>query len=120
MALTPYTGTFGTAELRHLLRRTLFGASNADLNAFNGQSVTQVVNALLTASTSAPAPPLNAYQSATNVDPDCGLGSTWVNGTTLNDNLPSGIAYERYQSLRKWWLGNMINQPRTIEQKMIF
>ena len=120
MALTPYTGSFGTTELRHLLRRTLFGASNADLNAFSGQSVTQVVGALLTASTSAPAPPLNAYQSATNVDPDCSLGSTWVNGTTLNDNLPSGIAYERYQSLRKWWIGNMINQPRTIEQKMIF
>ncbi len=119
MALTPYTGSFGTPELRHLLRRTLFGCSNADLAAFSGQSLSQVVTSLLNVPTAASAPPLNAYQ-AFQVDPDCGLGATWINGTTLNSALSGSLVYERYKSLRSWWIGNIINQDRTIAQKMLF
>ena len=46
MPLTPYTGPFGAPELKHLLRRSLFGAAPADLVHFAGQSLVQVAEAL--------------------------------------------------------------------------
>ena len=45
--LQPFTGSFGTPELRHLLRRTLFGATKADMAFFSGKSMVQVVDELL-------------------------------------------------------------------------
>ena len=58
--LNPYTGTFGTTELTHLLRRTLFGVTKADLAHFAGMTLSQVLSELLTLSAT-PQPPLNAY-----------------------------------------------------------
>ena len=46
MPLTPYAGPFGRPELIHLLRRTLFGVSPADLAHFNGMTLQQVVDEL--------------------------------------------------------------------------
>ena len=59
MPLQPYTGTFGTVELRHLLRRTLFGATTADMAHFAGMSLTQVVDELLTFNNNT-SPPIKA------------------------------------------------------------
>ncbi|MFM2306351.1 MAG: hypothetical protein RLZZ367_1020, partial [Bacteroidota bacterium] len=39
--LNEYTGTFGDAQLAHLLRRTLFGVTKADMTAFSGMSLAQ-------------------------------------------------------------------------------
>ncbi|MCU0326343.1 MAG: DUF1800 domain-containing protein [Spirosomaceae bacterium] len=47
MPLQPYTGTFGTAELQHLLRRTLFGYTKDDINYFSGKKLSEVVDHLL-------------------------------------------------------------------------
>ena len=47
-------------ELLHLLRRTLFGVAPADLAHFNGMTLQQVVDELLTFSTVVP-PPVKAY-----------------------------------------------------------
>ena len=46
--LTEYSGVFGTAQLSHLLRRTMFGLTSADLNFFAGQTLDQVLATLLT------------------------------------------------------------------------
>ncbi len=62
MAITPYTGTFGRPELQHLLRRTMFGCTPADLTHFNGMSLTQVVDELLTF-TNNTLPPVKAYSA---------------------------------------------------------
>jgi len=47
MAIEVYSGNFGTKELNHLLKRTLFGAKRSDINSLVGQSVSQVVDLLL-------------------------------------------------------------------------
>ena len=110
--LAPYTGTFGKKELIHLLKRTMLGVSQDDINHFAGMSLQQVVTALLTQGP-APSPPVKHY-SNTNDNATVALGQTWVNAA-FDGNLlvPRGI------SLKAWWMGQMINQPRTIEEKMV-
>ena len=111
--LDPYTGTFSQAQLMHLLRRTLFGVTQADLAYFNGMTLAQVVAELLTLAP-APAPPINAYNNTNFTDPDVPSGQTWVNAT-----YQSGTAdgYRRL-SLKAWWVGLMLNQNRSITEKM--
>ena len=38
--IAEYKGTFGDAELIHLLRRSLFGVSMADIKKFKGKTLT--------------------------------------------------------------------------------
>ncbi|MBK6369963.1 MAG: hypothetical protein IPF64_09095 [Flavobacteriales bacterium] len=69
MPVTPYTGTFGREELKHLLRRSLFGATNADLATYAGQTLAQVVDALLNVDTNQ-APPMQNYWRLNGNTPD--------------------------------------------------
>ncbi len=89
MPVTPYTGTFGRAELKHLLKRTLFGATNADLTFFEGASLGAVVDALLDC-TNDTTPPVKTYwglngntRDPSLVDAEVPWGTTWIN--TVND-----------------------------------
>jgi uncharacterized protein (DUF1800 family) len=115
--LQPFTGSFGSAELRHLLRRTLFGATKDDMAYFSGKSVAQVVYELLNPVAPLPAPPVKEYVvAATTLVPDTNIaaGSTWV-GDINNDGTIAGY---RRSSFKKWWVGNLINQDRSIREKM--
>jgi len=76
--IAEYTGTFGDAELMHLLRRSLFGVSMGDIKKFKGKTLTQVVDTLLTPAVTQPNPPVNYYGNQVN-DPNVPYGSTWVN-----------------------------------------
>lgn len=109
MPITPYTGTFGTTQLRHLLRRTLFGVTKADLAAFSGQTMAQVVSGLLNPATPNPLPPVVDYTG----DPNITQGTTWVDGPSDNN-----YQSQRQQSIRGWWIGLMVNQNRDILEKM--
>lgn len=115
--LQPFTGSFGNPELRHLLRRTLFGATKSDISYFSGKSMVQVVDELLNPTAALPAPPVKEYVvAATTLVPDNNIaaGSTWVEDIN-NDGT---IASYRRASFKKWWIGNMINQDRSIREKM--
>ena len=122
MPVTPYNGTFGREELQHLLRRTMFGATNADLAHFNGQSLAQVVDALLntTVPTSAP---LKNYWALNNgvrdpnaMDPAVAFGQTWVNTPNTVAAVDANVG--RMYSYISWTVGQMIHQDRTIHEKM--
>jgi hypothetical protein len=79
--LQPFTGSFGNSELRHLLRRTLFGVTKADMTYFSGKSMVQVVDELLNPTAPLPAPPVKEYVvAATTLVPDNKIvaGITWV------------------------------------------
>ncbi len=108
--LEPFTGTFGTDQLLHLLRRTLFGPTRATLDLFSGQPVGQVVDQLL----AAPPPETSLPEiSAAATGETTPIGSTWINATT-NDNTGGRIA-----SLKAWWLGLMLNQQPSLREKMV-
>ncbi|MDX9751417.1 MAG: DUF1800 domain-containing protein [Flavobacteriales bacterium] len=123
MPLTPYTGPFGTAELRHLLRRTLFGCNNADLAHFAGQSLQQTVDALLTFGPG-PAPTVKNYWLDAGAGPDPTLidgavpfGSTWVDTPRDPDEEPA-VSQKRIESFVAWRAGLLVQQDRTLREKM--
>ena len=116
--LTPYTGTFGTNEVIHLLKRTMFGAPKPDVDYFKTKTLSQAVNELLTVPASSPAPPVKNYANPIDpLDADTGIaaGTTWVN-TNTNDGT---VNSQRITSFKSWWMALMINQDRNILEKMV-
>ncbi len=112
MPLTPYTGTWGSTQIAHLLRRTTFGVKKDDISFFSAMTMNQMVNQLLAVPTTTPSPPLNDY-SAHAADAAVPAGQTWVN-SPHNDSLN----YWRNRSLRAWWMGQLVNSNRSIVEKM--
>jgi uncharacterized protein (DUF1800 family) len=124
MPVVPYTGPFGKPELRHLLRRTLFGCSNADLAHFDGQSLDQVVDSLLDF-TNDTTPPLKNYWVNAGGGPDPSLidgtvpfGTTWVN-TPRDPAQEPLVTQKRIESFVAWRTGLLVHQDRTLREKMV-
>lgn len=141
--LSPYTGTFGRDELLHLLKRTLYGVRKEDVDYFSGQSLSAVLNELLSNfPTTLPSTPLNDYnspQDATYPDPEhvatidwMGVpqGQTWVNnpcnqnvvmsdGTTKNIFAVTMDNFARDLTVKKWNMGLAINQSRSVYEKLV-
>ncbi len=114
--LNPYTGTLGTAELVHLLKRTMFGAAKADIDYFKSKSLSSIVDELLLPTASLPSPPVKDYDPTGALVPDTSIapGTTWVN----DPNTDGTITSRRRASFKKWWTGLMINQDRSIREKI--
>jgi uncharacterized protein (DUF1800 family) len=110
--LTPYAGAWTLAEVKHLLRRTMFGSPKADADYFVSAGLNATIAELLTDPGSAPAPPLWTYDANYN-DPNVAQGQTWV--AAPYDNSANGY---RMKSFKAWWTGLMINQSRTLVEKM--
>lgn len=124
MPITPYTGPFGRQQLLHLLRRSLVGVTPADIAHFEGMTLNQVVDQLLTFSTAAD-PPLKTYwvNSGGNpnpggVDPLVPFGSTWVD-TPRDMNASPNVAPYRNHSFLNWWVGNLLTQDRNLREKLV-
>lgn len=114
----PYAGTWNRSQVIHLLKRTMFGASPADINYFLSKGMNASVDELLTAG-NLPAPPVKNYANAATTpatDPDMALaaGTTWVD-TTTSDGTVQG---NRVNSFRSWWMGQLHEQGRSIREKM--
>ena len=117
--LAAYKGTWTENEVIHLLKRTMFGASRADINYFKTRSFIQSVDELLNPVAPLPDPPVKEYVTPTNAttpDPNIALGSIWV----LDPNNDGTVNSLRRASFKKWWMGVMINQDRSIREKMTF
>lgn len=123
--LEPYDGAWTYNEAAHLLKRTMFGAKKEDVDHFLTLSASDAVDELLS-STRTVTPPVRDYgiiedpQGAVD-DPGAAIGQTWVNNFNSIDNVNnrSIINAQRIESLRKWWAGLIVNQQRTIEEKMV-
>jgi uncharacterized protein (DUF1800 family) len=118
--INPYTGTWGKNEIIHLLKRTMFGAKKADVDYFATRTMNQTVDELLNPTAAAPAPPIKEYVTSTTLgvvaDPLILQGTTWVNDINSDGTVQS----QRRTSYKKWWTGVLINQDRSIREKMIF
>ncbi|MCF8339570.1 MAG: DUF1800 domain-containing protein [Chitinophagaceae bacterium] len=116
--LKPYSGSWTPNEVSHLLKRTMFGATLQDVNYFLKKTVSASVDELLNPSTPLPAAPLKNYVNDTIVatDPEYTVanGATWVNTYTADGTANS----RRLNSLRSWWMGLIINQDRSIREKL--
>jgi uncharacterized protein (DUF1800 family) len=118
--LNPYNGAWTNNEIIHLLKRTCFGAKKKDVDYFATRTMNQSVDELLTPTASNPAPPVKEYVTTTQggSTPDANIvqGTTWVNDLNSDGTVQS----QRRASYKKWWTGVMINQDRSIREKMIF
>jgi hypothetical protein len=113
MALSVYSGSFGTKELTHLLKRCLFGVKRADINSLAGRSLNEVVDYLLQ-DLPQPIPPINNYNDANFTDPIVTAGSIWINA--VYDGNANG---RRITSFKSWWLGQMLIQQVSLREKMV-
>ena len=113
--INEYKGVWGTAQITHLLKRTMFGAKPDDITYFKNKSLSQTVDELLQVQPT-PIPPLNYYDTADYKDPQgIKLGETWVN-TFYGDGT---VNSKRNASYKYWWVMQMANQKRSIQEKMI-
>ena len=117
--INTYTGPWSEQEVVHLLKRTMFGAKKADVDYFKGLSMSQAVDQLLNPTAPNPTPPVKEYVTSTtpgvNADANILQGTTWVNDINSDGTVQS----QRRASYKKWLTGTMINQDRSIREKMI-
>jgi len=118
--INPYNGPWTTNEVVHLLKRTMFGAKKADVDYFANRTMNQAVDELLTPTAPGPASPVKEYVTTTQggSKPDTNIlqGTTWVNDLNSDGTVQS----QRRASYKKWWTGVLLNQDRSIREKMIF
>lgn len=112
--INPYAGPWTRNEVAHLLKRTMFGSTKADIDYFLSKTVSLAVDELLNPTAVLPSPPINDYNSTTYTDAVVPAGQTWINNPTTDGTLNN---YRR-ASFKKWWTGVMINQDRSIREKM--
>ena len=110
--LQQFAAAWDESTLRHLLRRTLFGFKQEDINAWKGKSMVEVVQ-LLVSPSPVPLPPVNNYNDTSFSDPTVPAGQTWVNAPY--DGNANG---RRNSSLKSWWIGNLIQQTSSVHEKM--
>lgn len=110
--LSAYNGAWGSNEIIHLLKRTMFGAKKVDLDHFKSKSLAQTVDELLTPLPFKNDPPINDYDTVGNFAVP--LGKTWL-------NVPYNEKEDGYRvvSFRKWTMQVFLNQDRSIREKML-
>lgn len=121
--ITPYTGAWTENEVMHLLKRLCFGAPREQVVIFTGLTYEQAIDQLLnTVSTVASVgEPVKVYStdivSTPATDPDwaVAVGRLWINTPTNSGS----VNYFRRESVKAWWFNTIINQPNSIEEKMI-
>jgi uncharacterized protein (DUF1800 family) len=115
--INTYTGSWTEQEVIHLLKRTMFGAKPADISYFKTMTMSQAVDELLAPTAPNPTPPVKEYVTSTQPGtPDANIaqGTTWVNDINNDGTVQS----QRRGSYKKWWTGVMINQDRSIREKL--
>ena len=112
-SIANYSGAWGETQVKHLLRRTLFGFDRSDIAFFKSMSMSDAVDYLLNIPSAQPSPPVNGYNTQSSIDPDIASGATWVNGPDNND-----FTSKRRASLYAWSMKQVLNPDRHIREKM--
>lgn len=110
-----YTGTWGDAQVKHLLRRALFGFTKDDISFFKAMTMSDAVDYIMNIPSTQPSPPVNGYNTVNAIDPDISAGATWVNGPENTDFIT-----QRRNSLYAWSMQNILAPDRHIREKMSF
>jgi uncharacterized protein (DUF1800 family) len=114
-SLKKYHGKWNKQQATHLLKRTMFGAKKEDIDYFASKSLRHSIDELIDTVAETPAPPLNHYADDKFTDPDVVFGETWIKAAKQQ----GGSGGRRKNSLKAWWIGLMLNQNRSIQEKMV-
>ena len=113
--LKKYKGRWTEEEAKHLLKRTMFGAPKQDVAYFAKKSLRKTIKELIDTEEAMPVPPVNNYNDDKYTDEEIQPGQTWITAAKLN-GMNSG---RRRNSYKSWWTGLMLNQQRTVREKMV-
>lgn len=101
------------AAARHLLVRTGFAPSQAEVDALVGQSAEQAVDGILAAARAAqPRNPPPAFVTAPPPAPPRSLGTREQRQAWRRQQLREGL------DLKAWWVGEMIASPTPLAERM--
>lgn len=110
--LTPYTGEWGYEEAAHLLRRTMFGPTYAQIKEAATDGLDVTISRLMTVNP-LPNPPINYYFES---DPNVPIGETWIEATySQTENY---FQYRR-RSLGGWIYKQLFDEGVNIREKMV-
>jgi len=93
----------------------MFGARKEDIDHFASKSLRTSIRELLNTEEATPDPPINNYNDTNYTDEEIPAGQTWITATKTS-GMNTG---RRKNSFKAWWLGLMINQQRTLREKMV-
>ena len=95
-SLSSYKGPWNEDAVKHLLRRTMFGAKRGDINLFLNLGLSRSVLKLLEDAEALPNPPLKEYTPTNAAIPDTNIlaGKTWVNDPSNDGTILSLIIME--------------------------
>ncbi|MEM1323387.1 MAG: DUF1800 domain-containing protein [Bacteroidota bacterium] len=111
-ALDPYTGPWGAQQAAHLLRRTTFGPTKAEIQTATTDGLAATLATLL-ADQPLPDPPVYFNYGD---DPEAGLGETWVDAGVDRTNLQ--LVGARVASLHGWHYGLFNESGMSIREQM--
>jgi len=113
MSMTPFTGQWTKIEAAHLLRRTMFGATNQQILDAVSNGLSSSVTSLL--QIPIVSPPL-AYDSDETI---ATIGTTWVNSVyPTNPQDSQKVENARQRSLASWTMQRLNEEQFSIAEKM--
>ncbi len=126
--LAPYTGEFGDAQKKHLLKRTMVGYASRHLKDLEGLTMEQAVDKIMTfhelgepVNNYYVELPPEAYKEKYGTD-DVGPGEPFVSekyiGRYEDNNFSDFQGQERKDAIYSWMYHSMYNQPTSICWKL--
>lgn len=109
--LDPYAGPWGFEQAAHLLRRTIFSPTYAQMKTVADMGLPATIDQLL-ADQPMPDPPLNHNFAG---DPYVPIGETWIDAAY---QIGFGNKFYRFQSLYAWTVGNLLQEGISLREKM--
>ena len=109
--LDPYAGPWGFEQAAHLLRRTIFSPTYAQMKTVADMGLPATIDQLL-ADQPMPDPPLNHNFAG---DPYVPIGETWIDAAY---QIGFGNKFYRFQSLYAWTAGNLLQEGISLREKM--
>ncbi len=110
-SLTEITGVLGRKRAAHLLRRSTFGPTIAEIDQFSALTATQAMALLLDDSAVDPLPPI-----------DLETGSTWVDPTNVSGPPFAGSGNSEQDQLfeyfKAWHIDVMRKAPLTLKERL--
>ena len=104
-SLEPYAGPWTRETAAHLLRRALLAPTHAELREGESMTMAALIDTLLSASDSLPAPPRYVAE--------------WLNAEIVPwDSGRFELVSSFFDEARRWWLGLMIDSGMSIRERM--
>lgn len=109
--LNPYTGPWGYEQAAHLLRRTTFGPTYAQIKEAVDQGMAMTLYTLFD-NTPMPPDPVNFYFQN---DPNVAIGETWLNAPYSQE---INLQQYRFRSIYGWTMDILIYEGMSIREQM--